>query len=51
MDELPETAIGEGVDIRGELQFERQLRVDNTFEGRLNSNGTVRRGRLRRRHR
>ena len=27
LDELPETAIGLGVDIRGELTFERLLRV------------------------
>lgn len=41
LEELPETAIGEGVDIRGELQFERLLRVDGTFEGKLSSNGSV----------
>ena len=41
LDELPETAIGEGVDIRGELQFDRLLRVDGTFEGKLDSNGSV----------
>ena len=29
--------VGEGVDIKGELQFETLLRVDGTFEGTLNS--------------
>jgi len=38
---MPETAIGEGVDIRGELQFDRMLRVDGSFEGKLNSTGSV----------
>lgn len=41
MDELPETAIGDGVDIRGELQFDRLLRVDGTFEGKLDSTGSI----------
>ena len=41
LDEMPETAIGEGVDIRGELQFDRMLRVDGSFEGKLNSTGSV----------
>lgn len=41
LDELPETAIGDGVDIRGELQFDRLLRVDGTFEGKLRSSGSI----------
>ena len=41
LDELPETAIGDGVDIRGELQFDRLLRVDGTFEGNLRSSGSI----------
>ena len=42
LDEVPETSVGEGVDIKGELQFVRLLRIDGTFEGRLDSvNGSV----------
>ncbi len=37
LDEVPETSVGEGVDIKGELQFETLLRIDGTFEGTLDS--------------
>jgi cytoskeletal protein CcmA (bactofilin family) len=37
LDEVPETSVGEGVDIKGELQFTRLLRIDGTFEGRVDS--------------
>lgn len=33
-DLIPESIIGEGVNIQGELQFDRLLRVDGTFEGK-----------------
>jgi len=32
MDE-PETVLGEGISIKGEIQFQRFLRIDGTFEG------------------
>lgn len=32
-DLIPESIIGEGVNIQGELQFDRLLRIDGTFEG------------------
>lgn len=41
LDERPETSVGKGVDIRGELCFDRLLRIDGTFEGTLTSNGSV----------
>jgi cytoskeletal protein CcmA (bactofilin family) len=40
-DEDPETTLGEGVTFRGELSFERLLRIDGTFEGELLSQGKV----------
>lgn len=39
--EEPETTLGEGVTFRGELSFERLLRIDGTFEGELISNGKI----------
>lgn len=39
--EDPETTLGIGVTFRGELSFERFLRIDGTFEGELLSNGKV----------
>lgn len=40
-EEQPETTLGEGVVFRGELMFERLLRIDGTFEGQLLSQGKV----------
>ncbi len=40
-EEDPETTLGEGVSFRGELSFERLLRIDGTFEGELLSQGKV----------
>ena len=40
-EEPPETTLGEGVTFRGELSFERLLRIDGTFEGELLSQGKV----------
>ncbi len=40
-EEDPETTLGEGVTFRGELSFERLLRIDGTFEGELLSQGKV----------
>lgn len=37
----PETTLGEGVVFRGELCFERCLRIDGTFEGELISKGKI----------
>ncbi|MCH9627236.1 MAG: hypothetical protein S4CHLAM2_08710 [Chlamydiales bacterium] len=37
----PETTLGEGVTFRGELSFERLLRIDGSFEGELLSQGKV----------
>ena len=37
----PETTLGEGVTFRGELKFDRLLRIDGTFEGELISEGKV----------
>ncbi|MCB1181546.1 MAG: polymer-forming cytoskeletal protein [Chlamydiia bacterium] len=39
--EDPETTLGEGVTFRGELRFERLLRIDGLFEGELLSKGKV----------
>ncbi len=39
--EEPETTLGVGVTFRGELTFERLLRIDGTFEGELISKGKV----------
>ncbi len=40
-EETPETTIGRGVSIKGELQFERLIRIDGTFEGNLVSDGKL----------
>lgn len=40
-EEAPETTLGEGVTFRGELSFERLLRIDGIFEGELLSQGKV----------
>lgn len=40
-EDVPETTLGEGVTFRGELSFERLLRIDGTFEGELLSQGKV----------
>lgn len=40
-EEAPETTLGEGVSFRGELSFERFLRIDGSFEGELLSKGKV----------
>ncbi len=40
-EEEPETTLGEGVTFRGELRFERLLRIDGFFEGELLSKGKV----------
>lgn len=40
-EEEPETTLGEGVSFRGELSFERLLRIDGSFEGELLSQGKV----------
>ncbi|WP_100934829.1 bactofilin family protein [Candidatus Chlamydia corallus] len=39
--EEPETTLGEGVTFKGELAFERLLRIDGTFEGILVSKGKI----------
>ena len=39
--EDPETVIGPGVDIKGDLEFDRLLRIDGKFEGRLISTGNL----------
>lgn len=40
-EEAPETTLGEGVSFRGQLSFERLLRIDGTFEGELLSQGKI----------
>ncbi len=40
-DEAPETTLGAGVTFRGQLSFERFLRIDGSFEGELLSQGKV----------
>lgn len=40
-EEVPETTLGEGVVFRGQLSFERLLRIDGIFEGELLSQGKV----------
>ncbi len=40
-EEIPETTIGRGVSIQGELLFERLIRIDGTFEGNLVSKGKL----------
>ncbi|SYX08851.1 Polymer-forming cytoskeletal [Chlamydia poikilotherma] len=39
--EEPETTLGEGVTFKGELAFDRLLRIDGTFEGILVSKGKI----------
>lgn len=39
--EEPETVIGEGLTMRGELKFRRFLRIDGEFEGELVSEGKL----------
>lgn len=39
--ETPETTLGEGVFFKGELTFERLLRIDGIFEGVLVSSGKI----------
>ncbi|AAF39387.1 polymer-forming cytoskeletal family protein [Chlamydia muridarum str. Nigg] len=39
--EEPETTLGEGVSFKGELTFERLLRIDGNFEGILVSKGKI----------
>lgn len=40
----PETTVGEGVCIKGELEFERFLQIDGIFEGTLVSQGKLKVG-------
>lgn len=40
-EETPETTLGVGVTFRGQLSFERFLRIDGSFEGELLSQGKV----------
>lgn len=40
-EEAPETTLGAGVTFRGQLSFERFLRIDGSFEGDLLSQGKV----------
>lgn len=40
-EEVPETTLGEGVSFRGELSFDRLLRIDGSFEGSLRSQGKI----------
>ncbi len=37
----PETTLGEGVSFKGELSFQRLLRIDGRFEGTLTSTGKL----------
>jgi cytoskeletal protein CcmA (bactofilin family) len=39
--EEPDTVIGEGVCLKGELQFKKLLRIDGQFEGELTSAGCL----------
>lgn len=39
--ESPETTLGEGVTFRGELKFDRFLKIDGIFEGELVSEGKI----------
>ena len=39
--EEPETTLGEGVTFKGELSFQRLLRIDGHFEGKLTSSGKL----------
>ena len=38
---VPETVIGEYVVVKGELEFDRLLRIDGLFEGKLVSEVTI----------
>ncbi len=40
-EDAPETVLGAGVTFRGQLSFERFLRIDGSFEGELLSQGKV----------
>lgn len=40
-DQQPDSIIGEGVHVRGLLEFDRLLRIDGHFNGKLLSNGDV----------
>ena len=44
-DQIPETVIGHGVDVRGNMQFERLLRVEGKFQGTIISQGDLAVGR------
>lgn len=39
--EEPETTVGKNVSIKGELKFDRLLRIDGSFDGELISNGKI----------
>lgn len=41
LDKIPETSIGKGVHMRGDLHFDRLLRIDGSFVGNLHSKGNV----------
>ena len=41
LDKIPETSIGKGVHMRGDLHFDRLLRIDGSFIGNLHSKGNV----------
>tara|TARA_B110000971_G_scaffold102978_1_gene105946 strand:+ start:438 stop:1067 length:630 start_codon:yes stop_codon:yes gene_type:complete len=41
LEEVPETTIGEQVSVQGELVFEKLLRIDGSFEGKLVSTGDL----------
>lgn len=41
LDDEPETTIGSNVKMDGTMSFERLLRIDGTFEGTLNSKGSL----------
>ncbi|GMF51083.1 unnamed protein product [Phytophthora fragariaefolia] len=41
IDAEPETTIGAAVKMKGELSFERLLRIEGEFEGKLNSKGSL----------
>ena len=40
-DEEPETIIGENVNVNGELSFQKLLRINGTFSGKLKSSGNL----------
>lgn len=41
IEQIPETTIGENVIVRGELEFDRLLRIDGNFAGQLISKGDL----------